>query len=82
MKPKYIEIADSFESQIKDGLLTPGTMLPAESVLQAEFGVSRVTIRKSLQILVDKGLINRTRGSGTYINDRKLSMMPCTYSVS
>lgn len=71
MKPKYIEIADSFESQIKDGLLTPGTMLPAESVLQAEFGVSRVTIRKSLQSLVDKGLINRTRGSGTYINDPK-----------
>lgn len=71
MKPKYIEIAEYLESQIKQGVLAPKSMLPKESVLQEQFSVSRVTIRKSLQILVDNGLISRSRGSGTYINDLK-----------
>ncbi|PFG57948.1 transcriptional regulator, GntR family [Vibrio sp. ES.051] len=71
MKPKYIEIAELLERKIKDGELEPKSMIPKESALQEAFSVSRVTIRKSLQILVDKGLISRTRGSGTYINDLK-----------
>lgn len=71
MKPKYIEIAEYLESQIREGILAPKSMLPKESVLQEQFSVSRVTIRKSLQILVENGLISRSRGSGTYINDLK-----------
>ncbi|AEX24975.1 GntR family transcriptional regulator [Vibrio sp. EJY3] len=71
MKPKYIEIAEYLEQQIKEGVLEPKSMLPKESVLQEQFSVSRVTIRKSLKILVDNGLISRSRGSGTYINDPK-----------
>ncbi|MBY5948384.1 GntR family transcriptional regulator [Photobacterium rosenbergii] len=71
MKPKYIEIAEYLESQIREGVLEPKSMLPKESVLQDQFSVSRVTIRKSLQILVENGLISRSRGSGTYINDLK-----------
>ncbi|BFN32078.1 GntR family transcriptional regulator [Vibrio harveyi] len=71
MKPKYIEIAEHLEQQIKNGELAPKSMLPKESDLQAQFSVSRVTIRKSLKILVDNGLISRSRGSGTYINDLK-----------
>ncbi|HDM8206526.1 GntR family transcriptional regulator [Vibrio harveyi] len=71
MKPKYIDIAEFIEARIKNQELKSGTILPIESELQAEFGVSRVTIRKSLQILVDKGLINRTRGSGTYVSEPK-----------
>ncbi len=71
MKPKYIEIAEYLENQIREGALEPKSMLPKESVLQEQFSVSRVTIRKSLQILVENGLISRSRGSGTYINDPK-----------
>lgn len=69
MKPKYIEIAEYLEQQIREGILEPKSMLPKESVLQEQFSVSRVTIRKSLKILVNNGLISRSRGSGTYIND-------------
>lgn len=71
MKPKYIEIAEYLENQIREGVLEPKSMLPKESVLQEQLSVSRVTIRKSLQILVENGLISRSRGSGTYINDLK-----------
>ncbi|MBS9922949.1 GntR family transcriptional regulator [Vibrio alginolyticus] len=71
MKPKYIDIAERLEKKIKDGELQPKSMLPKERDLQEEFSVSRVTIRKSLQILVDNNLISRTRGSGTYVNDLK-----------
>lgn len=71
MKPKYLEIAESIEARIKNQQLKPGAILPIESALQTEFGVSRVTIRKSLQLLVEKGLINRTRGSGTYVSGPK-----------
>ncbi|EPW6725666.1 GntR family transcriptional regulator [Vibrio parahaemolyticus] len=71
MKPKYIEIAEYLEQRIREGVLEPKSMLPKESVLQEQFSVSRVTIRKSLQLLVNNGLISRSRGSGTYINDLK-----------
>lgn len=46
-------------------------MLPTEGELQQEFDVSRVTIRKAMQKLVEKDLLFRQRGSGTYVKAPK-----------
>ncbi|WP_155482932.1 GntR family transcriptional regulator, partial [Cronobacter sakazakii] len=43
-KPKYRQIADTLREQIREGVLKPGDALPTESALQAQFGVSRVTV--------------------------------------
>lgn len=70
-RPIYLQIADQLIKQINDGTLPAGSMLPTEIELQEQFGVSRVTIRKSMKILVDKDLLYRLRGSGTYVKAAK-----------
>jgi GntR family mannosyl-D-glycerate transport/metabolism transcriptional repressor len=70
-KPRYLQITDQLIKQISDGTLPAGAMLPTESELQEQYGVSRVTIRKSMKILVDKDLLYRIRGSGTYVKAAK-----------
>lgn len=70
-KPRYLEIAESLIEQINSGTLPAGSILPTEGELQTRFNVSRVTIRKSMKVLVDKDLLFRKRGSGTYVKATK-----------
>lgn len=70
-KPRYLQIADTLREQIKSGELPVGSILPTESELQAKFDVSRVTIRKAMQLLVENDLLYRQRGSGTYVKAPK-----------
>lgn len=66
-KPKYLQIAEQLIEQINAGVLPAGSILPTEGELQERFNVSRVTIRKSMKVLVDMDLLFRKRGSGTYV---------------
>lgn len=70
-KPRYLQIADTLIDKIDSGELSSGAILPTEGELQKEFDVSRVTIRKAMQLLVDKDLLFRQRGSGTYVKAPK-----------
>ncbi|GEM81230.1 GntR family transcriptional regulator [Vibrio superstes] len=70
-KPRYLQIADTLIERINSGELPSGSILPTEGQLQLEFDVSRVTIRKAMQLLVDKDLLSRKRGSGTYVKPPK-----------
>ncbi|GAM54095.1 transcriptional regulator of succinyl CoA synthetase operon [Vibrio ishigakensis] len=70
-KPRYLQIADILIERISSGELPAGSMLPTEGELQQEFDVSRVTIRKAMQKLVEKDLLFRQRGSGTYVKAPK-----------
>jgi DNA-binding FadR family transcriptional regulator len=56
--------------------LPEGARLPAETVLAAQFGVSRPTVRETLARLRDEGLIASRRGSGSYIQPRALAQAP------
>ncbi|UJF17732.1 GntR family transcriptional regulator [Vibrio sp. SS-MA-C1-2] len=71
-KPRYLQIADDLIEQIRDGVLVEGSILPTEQQLQEQYQVSRVTIRKSMKVLVDQDLLYRVRGSGTYIKAPKV----------
>lgn len=66
-RPRYLQIAEQLEQQINSGVLAVGSMLPTEQELQHQFGVSRVTIRKAMAVLVEADRLNRVRGSGTYV---------------
>lgn len=70
-KPRYLQIADILIERISSGELEAGSILPTEGALQKEFDVSRVTVRKAMQVLVDKDLLFRQRGSGTYVKAPK-----------
>jgi GntR family transcriptional regulator len=67
---KYQELCDGLRREILDKL--PGDSLDSERTLVERFGVSRVTVRRSLDQLDAEGLIMRVHGSGTYVSDSQL----------
>jgi GntR family transcriptional regulator len=50
-----------------------GTAIPSERQLSAELGVSRLTLRAALDDLAREGYLSRRRGSGTYVQQPKIS---------
>lgn len=68
-KPLYEEVAESIVGDIRAGILAPGSRLPTEMELQRKFGVSRITIRQAVGILVKNNLITRFRRRGSFISD-------------
>lgn len=67
---------DVLRSQILEGgfggLSAPRPMLPPESTLAADLGVSRNAIREALDLLRGEGLITRVQGAGTFVTGAKL----------
>jgi GntR family transcriptional regulator len=65
--PLYYQVAQQLEAAVEKGLLPPGTRLDNEIELADQLGVSRPTMRRAMEFLVDKGLIVRRRGVGTRV---------------
>ncbi|HTP02461.1 MAG TPA: GntR family transcriptional regulator [Anaerolineales bacterium] len=65
--PIYIQIRESLRSDITQGLLKRGEQLPSENELALRYKVSRMTIRESIEDLVDEGLLYRRHGVGTFV---------------
>jgi GntR family transcriptional regulator len=64
---RYRAIADELRGRVERGELAPGALLPSESELSAAHGVSRVTVRKALELLRDEGLIDARQGFGWFV---------------
>lgn len=61
------EIANTLERQIRNRELTPGDKLPTEQVLSRQFMVNRHTVRRALQALQEKGMVESTQGRGSFV---------------
>ncbi len=62
---RYQQIADDLRARIST--VGVGAVLPSEADLSTEFEVSRVTIRRALEILRDEGLVDARQGFGWYV---------------
>ncbi|HFI0234461.1 TPA: GntR family transcriptional regulator [Streptococcus suis] len=83
MKAAYITIHDKIKEQIDQGIWAIGQRLPSERDLAEEFGVSRMTLRQGITLLVEEGVLQRKVGSGTYVaNTRVQEKMRGTTSFS
>lgn len=67
-KHNYKSIYAIIRERIENGGYADGTLLPPESVLAAEYGVSRPTIAKVYNRLEKEHMVNRKRGRGTQVN--------------
>ncbi len=65
--PLYFQVAQRIEKAIMDGDLPAGSRLENEVALGERIGLSRPTVRRAIQDLVDKGLLVRRRGIGTQV---------------
>lgn len=65
----FERVADQLRELIVSGRLAPGQRLPTETLLSAEIGVSRATVREGLRLLAAQGLIRTSRGAsgGSYV---------------
>ncbi|WP_336749624.1 GntR family transcriptional regulator [Pantoea vagans] len=63
----YKSIAERLRLRLSSTNFDVGSTLPSEKNLSVEFGVSRMTIRKAVDLLIEHGLVARKHGSGTYI---------------
>lgn len=70
--PLYFQVAQHLEQAIETGQVPPGTRLDNEVELAERLGLSRPTLRRAMQYLVDKGLLVRRRGVGTRVVQRKV----------
>jgi len=62
---RYQEIADELRDLARHA--APGSVLPSESELSAQFSASRVTIRRALELVRDDGLIAARQGFGWFV---------------
>jgi DNA-binding GntR family transcriptional regulator len=65
--PLYFQLAQAIEGAITGGDLPAGSRLENELLLAERYGLSRPTVRRAVQELVDKGLLVRKRGVGTQV---------------
>lgn len=66
---RYHQVYSTIRGWIFDGTYGPGAKLPPEGELCDKFGVSRITSRKAIELLVAEGLLTRAQGKGTYVTE-------------
>jgi GntR family transcriptional repressor for pyruvate dehydrogenase complex len=64
-----------FQQLLSEGLLSPGTKLPSERELAANFGVARSSLRPALKVLEIMGVITQKVGDGSYLNKDASSVL-------
>ena len=68
--PLYQRLQDALRTAIQTRALRPNEALPAERDLAEDLSISRITVRKALDGLVEEGLLTRKQGAGTFVASR------------
>lgn len=70
--PLYRQLQQQLEDLIVSGTWRPREPLPSETELAARLGISVMTVRQAMSQLVNRGLIYREKGRGTFVAPRPL----------
>lgn len=62
----YVIVANHIAARIERGEWAPAERLPSELDLASAYGVARMTVRRAVQELRERGLIRTVHGKGTY----------------
>jgi GntR family transcriptional regulator len=68
--PLYLQLSNKLAAAIHSGIWQPDEALPSERTLSDQLAISRVTARKAIDILCERGLLTRKQGSGTFITPK------------
>ncbi len=79
---KYITIYKDMVRQIESGQRKAEDVLPSENDLCDQYGTSRETVRKALNMLAQNGYIQKIKGKGSVILDREKMRFPVSGLIS
>ena len=68
-EPLYRQLYLRFRQNIADGIWKTGDLVPGEMQLCETYQVSRITVRKAMDLLKSEGFISRTPGKGSFISE-------------
>ena len=71
---KYEQLRDGLKRQIQKGELQVGDLLPSENELCEKFSITRTTVRKALDELLKEGFIEKHKGKGSCVIERRKSL--------
>lgn len=66
--PLYIQLMESIETEIISQRYSPGDRLPSEKELSSMYSVSIITVRRAVSNLIEKGVLSRRQGKGTFVS--------------
>ncbi len=72
-EPAYAQLAAILRRQIADGVYPPGERIPSESTISRQHGISVMTVRQAISLLLEQGLVERVQGSGTFVKPLTLT---------
>lgn len=78
----FLQIYHDYSERIQSGEIAAGTKLPSENDLTREYGISRETVRKALQLLSENGFIHKIKGKGSFVLDIGRMNFPLSGLVS
>ena len=74
--PLYLKLANDLREGILSGHWNPGDTLPSEPELCRQHGISRGTVVRAIEMLIQEGLVQRRQGAGTYVSRPTLHRQP------
>ena len=66
--PLYIQLIETIRQLIGDGTWARGEQIMSEAALCERYGVSRITVRKAIDCLVEEKVLFRKQGKGTFVS--------------
>ena len=69
--PLYEQLRVALRERLDSGVLDPGERLPSETELCQKYGVSRITVRRAVDELVEEGILERRQGKGTFVAPKR-----------
>ena len=78
---KYYQLKDILVKNIQDGKWPPQSRMSSENELCEAYNVSRVTVRKAIDLLVQEGYVYTIKGKGTYVKGKYIEQ-PLTHFYS
>lgn len=84
--PKYYRLKKDLIAKINEEAFSPNQQIPTEKELGERYTVSRITVRKAIDELVNEGYLYRIQGKGTYVKSEErnrdlFSITSCTEDI-
>ena len=69
----YQQLVDEIKEMISSGKLSEGDRIMTELELSRNYDISRITVRKAIEILVEEGILIKKQGIGTFVAGKRLT---------